>query len=180
MNVNKYRGAALASGLLVLLCGCGQHPAISASDASSASSAATSAQNQARPAGTVLLDVQADSGKVPTQVGRVVAGKGLESTGAAGQLMFGPYASMAAGNYTVTVFGQFDGAQPAQPLELDASYAQGAKVAKTVKVQPSEATAGQLASFDFSLPQPVSDLEIRARVADGTHVTIKGYKVVVK
>jgi len=171
-----FRTTALAA--LLVLAGCGQ-PSDDSGSAPHTSSTAAPAANS-RPSGTVLLDVKPQDGKMLTTVGRVVEGQGIESTGKSGQLMYGPYAAMAAGSYKVTVYGQFEGVQPAAPLILDVGYAQGASVAKSVDVRPSDTSNGVLASFEFNLPQPVNDLEVRAKVADGTHVTIKGYQVVVK
>jgi hypothetical protein len=94
--------------------------------------------------------------------------------------MFGPYSAMAAGTYKVTFYGQFDGSQPSKPLVLDVAYAQGASIVKSVEVQPADSSNGTLATFEFTLPQQVTDLEVRARVAEAAHVTIKGYQVVVK
>jgi hypothetical protein len=143
-----------------------------------ASSAGQSQQQ--RPSGTVLLDINTQDGKTPTTVGHVVAGKGLESTGTGGQLMFGPYSGMSAGDYVVTFYGEFEGTQPDKPLSLDVAYGQGASIAKSLNVQAADAKNGILGSFEFHLPTPVSDLEVRAKVANGAHVIVKGYKVAVK
>ena len=170
--MNKIYCTAVLAALLVLAA-CGE-PSNNSSASPDDSAAST------RPSGTVVLDVKTEDGKTPTLVGHVVAGKGLESTGASGQLMFGPYAAMAAGNYKVTVYGEFEGSQPAAPLVVDVGYGQGATVAKSVDVKVADASNGILTSFDFTLPNKVADIEVRARVADGTHVTIKGYRVTVK
>jgi hypothetical protein len=170
---------AVLGGLLACMAACDS----SAPSNQDAAATATATADAGRATGKVLLDLNLQTQKLPTMagVGQFVDGKGLVSTGMAGTLMFGPYSAMAAGKYKVTVTGSFDGTQPAKPLTLDVAYSKGSTVPKSVDVAPADvAKDGTLASFEFTLPTDVSDLEVRATVADGTHVLIKGYQVVVE
>jgi len=124
------------------------------------------------------LSAQAGDGTILTQEGvGVVEGNVLEGTGTAGFLAFGPYASLAAGDYTVT----FIGASPTLPegavVRFDVASALGSQVHGEQALSASTAQSGELAKFDFSLPTAVADLEVRVEVAGRAVVVLQSYSI---
>jgi hypothetical protein len=147
------------------------------------------------PTAPVLTPVAADSRSqvTPTHLDLYVAdsrvanwegigtrnGDRLTSNATNGYLMFGPKVPFDAGNYEVTIHGEGLKIGPGNSITFDITSDEGKQVhAKqvlddTTTVQPG----APLATFTFSLAEPVTDLEVRAYVTSGSEVTISRYEV---
>jgi hypothetical protein len=100
-----------------------------------------------------------------------ISGEALTSTGKPGFLLFGPYATIAAGRYRVTVQGGVSN-PGSEPMIVD--VASKGKVFAEQKV--SSATPGTtIASLEFELPTQTENVEFRARVGQGAVARVTGY-----
>lgn len=106
-------------------------------------------------------------------------GDKLTSNATNGYLMFGPKVSFDAGKYKVTVHGEDLHIAAGNSITFDAVSDEGKQVhAKHVLDAATGTEAGMpLAEFTFSLPEAVSDLEIRAYVTSGSQVALTRYEV---
>lgn len=102
-------------------------------------------------------------------------GDRLVSNGGEGYLMFGPYASISAGNYHLTVQGDLSQVPSGSPVRFDVVSSKGTLTHGSTEV--SETTGGMLASFPVAIDQDVSDLEVRAWVPSGTVLHIRSYEL---
>lgn len=103
----------------------------------------------------------------------------LISNATNGYLMFGPKLPFDAGKYRVSIYGDSLEIATENSLVFDVTSNEGkqvhAKLGLDDKVgfTPTE----PMASFEFELPAPVDDLEVRAYVTSGTAVTLTRYEV---
>jgi hypothetical protein len=106
-------------------------------------------------------------------------GNRLISNATNGFLMFGPKVPFDAGSYQVTIYGERVKIGKDNSITFDVTSNEGKQVyAKKVLDQTaSVAPDAPLATFTFSLPEPVTDLEVRAYVTSGSEVTITRYEV---
>lgn len=146
----------------------------SAAPAPAAGSPAPAVEPAMEPIATPLesLEKNLATDRVSTQVGQASGGL-LSSNGKAGYLLFGPYVPFAAGTYTAAIKGRVDEVPSGKKIRLDVVSAKG----KTVHGQIEVAQAGELPTFDFTVPQAVSDLEIRVLVPGGSKVTLESYRM---
>jgi O-antigen biosynthesis alpha-1,2-mannosyltransferase len=106
---------------------------------------------------------------IRTEVGNI-QGRNLTSTKTAGCLMFGPYLTLAAGDYQVRIGGAL-GENSAATARMDVTIDKGKRIlAKAVLRQPDE--NGWLVSLPISLEGPCTDLDVRVRVDGHSEVTI--------
>ena len=104
----------------------------------------------------------------------------LISNATNGYLMFGPKLPFEAGKYRVSIYGDNLEIAADNSLVFDVTSNEGkqvhAKLGLDDKVgfTPTE----PMASFEFELPAPVDDLEVRAYVTSGTAVTLTRYEVI--
>ena len=104
----------------------------------------------------------------------------LKSNATNGYLMFGPKVAFNAGTYQVTVQGNALKVAPENAVTFDVTSNAGETVhAKSVIDASTPAwTAGTpLTTFEFTLPAPVTDLEVRAFVSSGSEIEISGYDI---
>lgn len=94
-----------------------------------------------------------------TQVGRLVRGR-MVAGGAAGVLIYGPYVSLSAGRYTVSVFG---GGSAAAWVDVCSSHGVNVHVYSDFVSQETRSETLMVA-VDLILDSDVSDLEIRVGV----------------
>lgn len=107
-----------------------------------------------------------------------VDGNALVSTGVPGFVMFGPYVPFVPGSYHVIVKGSIPKLQTGAEVHFDVV----SNTAKTVHgvqvVTTAIPTSGNIAEFDVTIPEGVTDLELRARVTEGADVRIESYQIV--
>lgn len=123
--------------------------------------------------GKTVLELVAADPKVRTQVGVKEAGA-LVSTGKAGVLAFGPYQSLPAGRYLVSLRGS-----ASKPFSLDVVSNIGKQVHGRKQFAAQE-SADTLASLPFDLAAPVQNLEVRILIPEGSDAKVVGYKIVTR
>jgi len=104
----------------------------------------------------------------------------LKSNATNGYLMFGPKLAFNAGTYQVTVQGNALKVAPENAVTFDVTSNAGKTVhAKSVidASTPTWTAGTPLVAFEFTLPAPVTDLEVRAFVSSGSEVEISGYDI---
>ena len=109
----------------------------------------------------------------PTKVGIVKDGR-LYSQGQSGMLFYGPYSSLSAGNYSVSLFGSFeadDGSWVDVVADLGKKVFVRLPLAKLKSQEPSSLC------FDVSV-EDVKDLEIRVFVASEDSIILEGYSII--
>lgn len=111
-----------------------------------------------------------------TQVGKKAGGK-LETTGVAGCLLFGPYAKLEPGKYTISAYGQVS--TTGSRAYIDASAHCGAAILGSQNFTNTSG-AGIISSFDINIESIVADLEIRIFVADDTIMQLAGLSIELK
>lgn len=101
-----------------------------------------------------------------------IRGDSLASTGKEGFLMFGPYAAVKAGTYSVTIEGNI-AALPAGSVKLDVV----SNLGKISHGEHAMSQPGEFPAFDVTLPAAVNDLEVRVHVPEGAQVTVSSYEL---
>lgn len=128
-----------------------------------------------RTSGQILLAQSAVSNEVKVIVGKKI-GAEIIATGKPGYLIYGPYASAPAGDYSLTLKGG-----SSSPFVVDVAADQGRQIiARSEFVDSSNFQDGVFAKVDFSLDRAVDDLEIRVLVPSGSNAVISDYKVIVR
>lgn len=107
-----------------------------------------------------------------------VEGNALVSTGRPGFVMFGPYVSFAPGMYRVSVEGSIPELQNGSEVRFDAVSGGAKTVHGEYVVTAALPSSGTIAEFDITIPEGVTDLEVRARVTEGASVRIESYQIV--
>lgn len=99
-----------------------------------------------------------------------IQGKNLVSTGVAGNLLYGPYLALSAGNYRVVIRGALR-QMGTTAARMDVAVNQGALIlVESVLGEPG--TDGCLCSLSISLDAPCSDIEVRVWVGDDTDLEV--------
>jgi phosphoglycerol transferase len=93
---------------------------------------------------------------------------GLHSSGRAGYLQFGPYASLGPGSYRVTWIGR---AESAGRTLVDVSSDSGRTI--LVKAAPLRPSGATLATADFTLDAPASKVEFRMAVDESARLVLE-------
>lgn len=96
--------------------------------------------------------------RLGTQVGKRT-GPGIESTGQAGYLLFGPYIPLVAGLYRIVIRGAL-GKKGAAGAYMDVAVDKGTRVVAESALDESDMDGG-LVSMQISLDVPCTDLEVR-------------------
>ncbi|MCD9098587.1 hypothetical protein LU699_11965 [Luteimonas fraxinea] len=104
-------------------------------------------------------------------------GDRLVSNGGEGYLMFGPYASLSAGSYVLTVHGDITQLTPGSAAKFDVVSSKGTLTHGSMEVSETTGTDGTLTSFPVTVDQNVSDLEIRAWVPAGAELQVRSYEL---
>jgi len=107
-----------------------------------------------------------------TQVGKFLKDS-LFSENQAGYLFFGPYIELGKGDYKLTLFGDFAEAHSAV---LDVVGSSGEGTFFGAKFSGKDCSQGAI-DFEFSLPEDVSNLEIRLHVSDKDIVSFNRYVI---
>ena len=123
------------------------------------------------PVDTLSKRVVADQLPSIPGVGEV-HGDSLVSTGKEGFLMFGPYAAVKAGTYTVAVEGNI-ASLPAGSVKVDVV----SNLGKTSHGEHVMSEPGEFPAFEITLPATVSDLEVRVQVPEGARVAVSSYQL---
>ena len=125
--------------------------------------------------GTILRVCEFNK-QTPTQVGALHDGE-LATTGSAGFLVFGPYATISAGEYELVVKGT--AATITESVWADVVSEQGkVQHAKFKPSSPVENESGTLISGHILLTEAVDDLEIRVYVGENDNIRLEGYELV--
>ena len=171
------KNSALAASLaLAMLAVSGCKPSTPApEEVSAAGAVSAAAPNAPVPAasGKIVLELAATDPKVRTQVGVKEAGA-LVSSGKAGVLAFGPYQSLPAGRYLVSLQGS-----ASKPFSLDVTSNIGKQIHGRKQFAAQE-SADTLASLPFDLAAPAQNLEVRILIPEGSDAKIVGYKIVTR
>src|SRR5690606_17646573 len=93
----------------------------------------------------------------------------IASTGAAGFVMFGPYVALVPGTYHVAIQGSIP-AQGAGEVRFDAVSNAAAVTHGRQVVSTATPLSGTIAEFNITVPEGVTDFEIRAEVTEGAVV----------
>lgn len=98
----------------------------------------------------------------------------IQTTGTSGFLVCGPYRAIKAGIYTVAVLGDVEqaGAGVVVDVVSNAGLHQFVKTDIT-----TQAGHGLITIFSLHIPQDVSDLEIRLKVAEDTRLSFQGVRI---
>lgn len=102
-----------------------------------------------------------------------VEGNALVSTGTAGFVMYGPYATLARGRYELVIEGRVDDVGDGGMIVDVASRGRTFAEQTIASPQPE----GVIATLGFDLDQPTPDVEFRVRVGQGARIRITGYRV---
>lgn len=170
--MNKFVGLVAAATLLVLVTACGEkhEPAPAASAEQPIAAPVAIAAPVVNPVDTLALNLATD--KFSSQSGELVDGR-LVNNGKAGYLLYGPYASLLAGSYTVAVKGKVEELPANAKVLLDVASGKGKSVHGKIEVEKT----GDLPTFEFILPEAVGDLEVRINAPQGTKVSLESYQV---
>jgi len=107
-----------------------------------------------------------------SQVGKVLGGS-LVSDNQSGYLFFGPYIHLSKGDYRLTIYGDFSRTNDAT---FDIVGNAGRVVFLREKLAKEDDGPGEI-SFDFSLPDDASGLEVRLLVADQDRIAVTRYLI---
>ena len=110
--------------------------------------------------------------RLGTQVGKHAA-DGFRSTGAAGFLQWGPYATLAPGRYRAIWIGRVDraGGKPAGIVDVTSDAGRRSHAQAPLPSTPPE--PGTLATLDFALETETPQMEFRLKVSEGTLATVE-------
>lgn len=108
-----------------------------------------------------------------TQSGELVEGD-LVNDGRAGYLLFGPYVAFQSGTYTAEIKGEVLALPPGSRVRLDAASEKGRTVHDRLDVHAT----GLLPTLEFTLKEPVEDLELRVLAPEGSRVSLESYEIV--
>lgn len=123
--------------------------------------------------GDVALAFKGSEDKLGTLVG-IRRGDQLVADGRPGFVMYGPYAPLMAGRYTLEIQGV-----SSRPFVFDMSAKKGRETLHRGDYASGEdASARRLVQVDFELKAPVTDLEVRLNVQAGSDMVVDGYRIV--
>jgi hypothetical protein len=163
----KFARTALAAALLMLVAACEEQPK---TPTTAAPAQTPEKAPSISPVDSLTKTVATD--KLYTQIGTVVDGA-MRNDGKAGFLIYGPYVPFAAGTYTVAIKGRIDELPAGQHVRLDVVSSRGN--GKYVQTDVNE--KGAFPAFDLTLPEAVTDLEVRVFVPAGSKVVVESYRV---
>ncbi|WP_157062582.1 hypothetical protein [Pseudoxanthomonas dokdonensis] len=125
--------------------------------------------SNSQPVGTEIY-IGSDDQRIKTQQGEK-KDSGLVSNGKSGYLAYGPYISLGPGKYEITLYGT-----STTPATLDVCHAHGRKILASKDVQESVDLGGKsiLGRLDIDIAIPVSNLEVRVRVGEGSDTAVEG------
>lgn len=130
----------------------------------------------AAPVDNLVKNVVADAVPFQPEAAKV-DGNALVSTGVAGFIMYGPYVPFVPGAYRVTVKGSIPELRNGAQVDFDVVSNTGKTIHGVHVVTTIIPTSGDIAEFDVTIPEGVTDLELRANVTDGADVRIESYQI---
>jgi len=136
----------------------------------------TAATPAAVPVEALVKNVVADGVTFQPEAASI-QGDVLASTGATGYMMFGPYVAFVPGVYRVTVQGTINSLDAGASIKFDAVSAAATSVHGEQVVATADPSSDTIGEFEVTIPDGVSDLEIRAYVTDGADVQIRSYQI---
>lgn len=104
----------------------------------------------------------------------IVDAKGVRSNGTAGFLIYGPYHSLPAGTYQLSVIGISNNSQASW---VDVVSNKGDIVHGRSDIPSVAATGGSLSSMNIIFPDARTDVEVRVYVGTGDILNIFGYEL---
>src|SRR5690606_33978460 len=119
----------------------------------------------AAPVDHLEKNVVADGVQFQPEAAKVDGGA-IVSTGAAGFMMFGPYVALVPGTYLVTVQGSI-APEEASEVRFDAVSSATTVTHGQLVVNTAAPLSGTIAEFVITVPEGVTDLELRAQVTVG-------------
>ena len=124
-------------------------------------------------AGDLALAFSGGARELGTQVGSKKDGK-LVADGRSGFVMYGPYAPLSAGKYTLEVKGA-----SSKPFTLDMVASRGRDTLyRDARAGSQDAASGLLLRADFEVKESVTDLEVRIHVPAGSDLSVDGYRII--
>lgn len=156
------------------LAACGESPKQQAE--APAQVATAPAAPAAAPVDNLVKNVVADAVPFQPEAAKV-DGNALVSTGVPGFVMYGPYVPFVPGAYRVTVKGSIPELQNGAQVHFDVVSNTGKTIHGEHVVTTIIPTSGNIAEFDVTIPEGVTDLELRAKVTDGADVRIESYQI---
>jgi hypothetical protein len=130
--------------------------------------------HQQKP-GDVVLDLKAGDETMLSLVGAKRDGV-LASTGKPGFLTYGPYKSLPVGRYRLEANGT-----SSTPFVIDVAKDTGQRVLGKASLAAAQDPATQrLATLEFELAKPATDLEVRIVVPPNSDLRLQGYRIVVR
>lgn len=157
------------------LAACGESPPPNQAEAP-AQVATAPAATAAAPVDNLVKNVVADGVQFQPEAAKV-DGNALVSTGVPGFVMYGPYVPFVPGAYRVTVKGSIPELQNGAQVHFDVVSNTGKTIHGEHVVTTIIPTSGNIAEFDVTIPEGVTDLELRAKVTDGADVRIESYQI---
>ena len=142
-------------------------------------SQAVAAQKKTSPSPVQLQEILLDAkdARVSTLVGVKNEDIGLTTTGKAGFLMYGPYVPLAAGSYSVKIYGTVIKEDGNTDVIVDVSEG-GIIIASEKGITPKKVgTYTQLCDLKFVLKSDVKALEIRVQVSEKSNIAIRRYEI---
>jgi len=113
--------------------------------------------------------------KLSTLVG-VREGGIIKAKGQPGFLVYGPYAKMDAGVYRLVAKGELTGSS--KPLGfIDVAAEKGKIILATKLLVAGQNKAGEIASLDFEVTKPLTDVEFRINISAQTTGSFAGYEL---
>lgn len=168
-SMHKFARSALVAALAMSVTACEEQPKPVAQTAAVPTQTSDKA-TLAKPVDSLTRTAATDT--LYTQAGKVVDGA-MRNDGKGGFLLYGPYVPFAAGAYTVAIKGRVEELPAGQHVRLDVVSGRG----KTWHVHTEVDAKGDLPAFDLTLPETVSDLEVRVFVPAGSKVVVESYQV---
>ncbi|MEZ0121969.1 MAG: hypothetical protein AB9Q23_12790 [Candidatus Reddybacter sp.] len=121
------------------------------------------------------LQYQGDK-KTPSQVGQYIVGRGMQTDGRAGYLIYGPYQAMKAGKYILQIKGKVK--VNGDHAAVDVVYhKEGKTYAKFNGLSTNKALANNILLEEKIILNDVDQLEIRVQVGESTDLIISEYSL---
>ena len=173
------RQLTLAIAALVLLVACEKpNPVaspIAAPDPKPAAAPKPVAANRATP-----ITFTSDDPRVASEVGLRTAGLDLSTIGKRGLLAFGPYIPLAPADYEVE-FKIVVHPGHAGVVRFDVVHSLGNQTLAAKDLDAATLAAsvvdGTLTTLPFTVPEPITDLEVRVIVTGQSKLSISGYTI---
>lgn len=125
--------------------------------------------------GSVALEVRASDPRVKVTAAGMKQGETVSASGRAGFLIYGPYAPLGPGKYSLILTGT-----STTPFTVDVAHDAGKSIAAKKDFPNTDSVDGSLPTVDFELAAAVTAIEFRVTVAAGSDTKVSSYKVVAR